>query len=80
MPASSSEKPYGPRIWFSSEDSALKKPTYALKAANASQNVGLRESVLRLLRIETLGTDDDADGGVGGRPGTKNDGIAAMED
>lgn len=80
MPASVSEKPYGSRIWFSSEETLLKNPTYTAKGMIISQNSTVPNSC-RVAGIRGVrGRADDALGGVGGAAGRKNDGIAATED
>jgi hypothetical protein len=80
MPASVSENPCGLRIWFSSEETLLKKPTYTEKGMKICQNSRVWVSSRIAAPSGVCGFAEDALAGVGGDAGRKNDGIAATVD
>lgn len=80
IPASVSENSYGPRIWFRSDETLLKNPTYTAKGIKISQNSRVPRSC-RVAGINSVrGMAEEALGGVGGADGRKNDGSDATVD
>jgi hypothetical protein len=80
MPASVSENPCGLRIWFNSEETLLKKPTYTENGTKICQNSRVLVSFRTASPSGVCGFADDALAGVGGAAGRKNDGSAATVD
>lgn len=80
MPASVSENPCGLRIWFSSEETLLKKPTYTANGMKICQNSRVVISLRTAAPRGVCGFAADALAGVGGEAGRKNDGIDATVD
>lgn len=80
MPACVSEAPYGLRIWFNSDDTLLKNPTYTANGTKISQNSSVPSSCRVAGPNGVRGMADEALGGVGGAEGRKNDGIEATVD
>lgn len=80
MPASVSENPCGLRIWFSSEETLLKKPTYTENGMKICQNSRVLVSSRTAAPSGVCGFAEDALAGVGGEAGRKKDGSAATVD
>jgi hypothetical protein len=80
IPASVSLNLCGLRIWFSSDETLLKKPTYTEKGIRISQNSSVLRSWRRAGISGVRGMADEALGGVGGAAGRKKDGMDAMLD
>jgi hypothetical protein len=66
--------------WFSTDDRALKNPTYILNGINMSQNDEFDASDRILRSNGVFGKEEEAEGAVGGLAGIKKDGMAAIED
>lgn len=77
MPAEVSEKALGVRIWVRSEEMELKRPTRMANGRRRRWNVGFRSRRRRVVRREGGWWVEDAETGVGGREGTKKEGMVA---
>lgn len=80
IPASVCVYPCGLRIWFSSDETLLKNPTYTENGIRISQNSSVPINCRVAAISGVRGMAEEALGGVGGAAGMKKDGIEATLD